>query len=127
MMTSTRLNSLALSLAASLLFISLGLAQQNSSTTNEPAGTPISLHVSDENGENIPGAKVALNDRLLQLTDVNGNCSFAQIADGDMDCYEGTGVPADIELLNRKSDIQHGIDPLIVRALELLNSKARKE
>ena len=53
--------------------------------------------------------------------------SYQVYFSADMVCYEGTGVPADIELLNRKSDIQHGVDPLIVRALELLNSKARKE
>jgi len=30
-----------------------------------------------------------------------------------------------IELLNKKRDIESGVDPLIVRALELLKSKAR--
>ena len=40
-----------------------------------------------------------------------------------MVCYEGKGVPADIELLNKKSDIENGIDPLIVRALDVLRSK----
>jgi hypothetical protein len=37
--------------------------------------------------------------------------------------YEGKGVPADIELLNKKADIENGIDPLIARALEVLRSK----
>ena len=44
-----------------------------------------------------------------------------------MVCYEGIGVPADIELLNRKADIQCGVDPLIVKALEVLKSNARIE
>lgn len=50
--------------------------------------------------------------------------SYQVYFSADMVCYEGTGVPADIELLNKKSDIQRGVDPLIVRALELLKSKA---
>jgi carboxyl-terminal processing protease len=41
----------------------------------------------------------------------------------DMVCYEGKGVPVDIELLNKKGDIESGIDPLITRAIELLSSK----
>ena len=40
-----------------------------------------------------------------------------------MVCYEGKGVPVDIEILNRKADIENGIDPLISRALEVLKSK----
>jgi len=43
-----------------------------------------------------------------------------------MVCYEGQGVPADIELLNNKSDIEAGIDPLITRALEVLGGVASK-
>jgi carboxyl-terminal processing protease len=37
-----------------------------------------------------------------------------------MVCYEGKGVPVDIELRNRRADISNGIDPLIIRALEVL-------
>lgn len=45
----------------------------------------------------------------------------------DMICYEGRGVPPDIELLNTKADIKKGIDPLIVRAIdELKFHKATK-
>jgi peptidase S41-like protein/tricorn protease-like protein len=45
----------------------------------------------------------------------------------DMVCYEGKGVPPDVTLLNMKSDIQSGNDPLIARALEILQSgKARR-
>jgi len=40
-----------------------------------------------------------------------------------MVCYEGTGIPADIELLNTKADIERGSDPLIVRAIEVLRDK----
>ncbi|MDX2417503.1 MAG: S41 family peptidase [Xanthomonadales bacterium] len=50
--------------------------------------------------------------------------SYQVYFSADMVCYEGTGVPADIELLNRKSDIQREVDPLIVRALEVLKSNA---
>jgi C-terminal processing protease CtpA/Prc len=37
--------------------------------------------------------------------------------------YEGKGVPVDIELLNKKTDIENGNDPLIVRAIEVLKSR----
>ncbi len=40
----------------------------------------------------------------------------------DMVCYEGRGIPPDIKLLNNKADLRKGIDPLIVRAIRLLNS-----
>jgi hypothetical protein len=36
-----------------------------------------------------------------------------------MVCYEGKGVPVDIKLLNKKTDIENGIDPLITRALKV--------
>ena len=41
----------------------------------------------------------------------------------DMVCYEGIGVPVDIELFNKKSDIERGVDPLITGALHVLRSK----
>jgi carboxyl-terminal processing protease len=41
----------------------------------------------------------------------------------DMVCYEGKGVPADIELFNSTADIENGADPLITVALEVLKSK----
>ena len=40
-----------------------------------------------------------------------------------MVCYEGIGIPVDIELLNNKLDIEHGINPLITGALDVLRSK----
>ena len=48
--------------------------------------------------------------------------SYQTYFSADMVCYEGKGVPADIEMLNRKADIENGIDPLITRALEVLKS-----
>ena len=45
----------------------------------------------------------------------------------EMICYEGKGVPVDIELLNEKADIEVGIDPLITRALELLRSGTHRK
>jgi hypothetical protein len=38
-------------------------------------------------------------------------------------CYEGIGVPVDIELLNSMADIENGVDPLITAALEVLRSR----
>jgi hypothetical protein len=44
----------------------------------------------------------------------------------DMVCYEGKGVPVDIELFNQKADIENGIDPLIVRALDVIALEVAK-
>ena len=52
--------------------------------------------------------------------------SYQKYFSADMTCYEGKGVPPDIELLNRKTDIEDGIDPLIVRALAVLKEKNRR-
>jgi C-terminal processing protease CtpA/Prc len=49
--------------------------------------------------------------------------SYQKYFSADMICYEGQGVPADIELFNSKSDIEVGVDPLITSALELLKSR----
>ena len=49
--------------------------------------------------------------------------SYQKYFSADMVCYEGKGVPADIELFNRKSDIEAGTDPLITRALEVFKSE----
>jgi carboxyl-terminal processing protease len=46
--------------------------------------------------------------------------SYQKYFSADMVCFEGKGVPVDIELLNMKVDIEKGIDPLITRALESL-------
>jgi hypothetical protein len=41
-----------------------------------------------------------------------------------MVCYEGEGIPVDIKLLNKKTDIAEGVDPLITRAVDLLTSNS---
>jgi C-terminal processing protease CtpA/Prc len=48
--------------------------------------------------------------------------SYQKYFSADMICYEGKGVPADIELFNTKSDIEAGTDPLITRAIEVLKA-----
>jgi hypothetical protein len=48
--------------------------------------------------------------------------SYQVYLSADGVCYEAVGVPPDIELLNRKSDIENGVDPLITRAIEVLSS-----
>ena len=48
--------------------------------------------------------------------------SYQKYFSSDMVCYEGKGVPVDIELFNARSDIEIGSDPLIGRALEVLRS-----
>ena len=49
--------------------------------------------------------------------------SYQVYFSAEMVCYEGTGIPPDIELLNEKANIEDGADPLITRALEVLKSK----
>jgi carboxyl-terminal processing protease len=49
--------------------------------------------------------------------------SYQKYLSADMVCYEGKGVPVDIKLLNKKTDIESGIDPLITRALKVLKIK----
>ena len=46
--------------------------------------------------------------------------SYQVYFSADMNCYEGAGVPVDIELLNQRKDIDAGTDPLIVGALEVM-------
>jgi len=49
--------------------------------------------------------------------------SYQIYLSADMVCYEGEGVPVDIELLNSRVDIENGIDPLIIKALEVLRTR----
>jgi carboxyl-terminal processing protease len=49
--------------------------------------------------------------------------SYQVYLSADLVCYEGKGVPADIELLNKKADLATGVDPLITRALEVLKGR----
>jgi len=46
--------------------------------------------------------------------------SYQVYLSADMVCYEGKGVPVDIELLNTKADLISGVDPLITHALDVL-------
>jgi carboxyl-terminal processing protease len=48
--------------------------------------------------------------------------SYQTYLSADMVCYEGKGVPVDIKMLNRKADIENGVDPLITRAIEVLRT-----
>jgi hypothetical protein len=51
--------------------------------------------------------------------------SYQKYFSAGMVCYEGRGVPADIELFNSNSDIEAGTDPLITRAIEVLKERMR--
>ena len=52
--------------------------------------------------------------------------SYQVYLSADMVCYEGKGVPVDIELFNKKADIENGIDPLITRALNVIALEVTK-
>jgi carboxyl-terminal processing protease len=49
--------------------------------------------------------------------------SYQVYLSADMVCYEGRGIPADIELLNKRSNLEKCVDPLIERAIEVLQSR----
>lgn len=49
--------------------------------------------------------------------------SHQQYFDADMKNYEGIGLEPDIRLLNKTEDIANGTDPLIVKAIEILDEK----
>ncbi|MFP6738893.1 MAG: S41 family peptidase [Planctomycetota bacterium] len=38
-------------------------------------------------------------------------------------CYEGRGIPVDVEVPNTRSDLEKGADPVVTRALELLSKR----
>ena len=38
-------------------------------------------------------------------------------------CYEGKGVPVDVEVRNSRGDLKKGADPVVTRALELLSKR----
>ena len=38
-------------------------------------------------------------------------------------CYEGKGVPVDVEVRNTRGDLEKGADPVVTRALELLSKR----
>jgi C-terminal processing protease CtpA/Prc len=48
--------------------------------------------------------------------------SYQVYFSADMVCYEGKGVPVDVELFNKKTDLENGVDPLITRALKILEA-----
>lgn len=41
----------------------------------------------------------------------------------DKKCYEGKGIPVDIEVLNKREDLEKGEDPLIMKSIEVLSPK----
>jgi C-terminal processing protease CtpA/Prc len=51
--------------------------------------------------------------------------SYQAYLSADFTCYEGRGVPVDIQLFNRKADIKNDVDPLIGRALLALDRNRR--
>ena len=61
------------------------------------------------------------------LNDWKYTLSYQKYYSSDMVCYEGRGVPVDIELLNERADIEAGVDPLIIGALDLLKPSIQRE
>jgi hypothetical protein len=49
--------------------------------------------------------------------------SFQVYYSAAMTCYEAKGVPVDIPLQNMRGDLEKGIDPLIIKSLEVLTGK----
>jgi hypothetical protein len=61
--------------------------------------------------------------RLVKDMKQYDRLSYQKYLSADMVCYEGKGVPVDIELLNTKANTKDGIDPLVTCALEEMKSK----
>jgi len=40
-----------------------------------------------------------------------------------MECLETKGVPVHVKVLNKRTDLKTGIDPLVTKALEMLSAK----
>ena len=53
--------------------------------------------------------------------------SYQVYFSADMVCYEGKGVPVDVELFNKRSDLENGIDPLITGALKVLEAQRHSQ
>ena len=49
--------------------------------------------------------------------------SFQVYYAADKKCYEGKGIPVDIEVLNKREDLEKGEDPLIMKSIEVLSPK----
>ena len=49
--------------------------------------------------------------------------SFQVYYAADKKCYEGKGIPVDIEALNKREDLEKGEDPLIMKSIEVLSPK----
>lgn len=46
--------------------------------------------------------------------------SYQVYYSADMECFEGKGIPVDVEILNSACDLKTGVDPVIVTALDVL-------
>jgi hypothetical protein len=40
-----------------------------------------------------------------------------------MVCFETKGIPVHLKVLNKRTDLEKGIDPLVTKALEMLADK----
>ena len=53
--------------------------------------------------------------------------SYQVYFSADMVCYEGKGVQVDVELFNKRSDLENGIDPLITGGLKVLEAQRHSQ
>jgi len=49
--------------------------------------------------------------------------SFQVNYSAKMECFETKGVPVHVEVLNKRADLEKGIDPFVIKALEMLADK----
>ena len=49
--------------------------------------------------------------------------SFQVYYAADKKCYEGKVIPVDIEVQNKREDLEKGEDPLIMKSIEVLSPK----
>ena len=49
--------------------------------------------------------------------------SFQVNYSAKMECLETKGVPVHITVLNKRTDLEKGVDPIVTKALEMLSEK----
>lgn len=64
-----------------------------------------------------------MNYTIDENKELWGTLSNQRIYDSNKKCFEKTGIPADIEMINTLNDLQNNADKLILKAIEILDNK----
>lgn len=67
----------------------------------------------------------SMNYIIDEELDIWGALSNERVYDSDRNCYERTGIPPDILLRNKALDLEDNTDPLIVKAIQILENRIK--